>query len=110
MRQIFMKVPGVLVALMPAPSTALAGEPSNCESAIILNSIDFHGSVVCDPDWLDRPSSLAILAEARSCKNTARSKMLLARGFSDFDNSVKELGKTAACQKLDDAIKAFEKS
>jgi hypothetical protein len=99
----------VLIALTPTPQAAIAEELSNCQSALILNGIDFHGSIVCNPDWLDRVGSRAILAQAQSCRKTASPKMLMVRGFTDFDNSVKALGKTAACQKLDDAIKTFEK-
>jgi hypothetical protein len=107
MRQLF--EPSILLVLLLAAQTSLAQEPSHCQSAIILNGIDFHGSIVCDPGWLDRRGSLAILAEAQSCKNAPGSKTFIARGFTDFDNNVKELGKIAACQKLDAAIKSFEK-
>jgi hypothetical protein len=100
---------GILLAFMPATLASVAQELSRCQNAIILDGIDFHGSLVCNPDWLDRRGSLAILAEAQSCKKTAGSKTLIMRGFADFDNSVKELGKIAACQKLDEVIKSMEK-
>jgi hypothetical protein len=108
MKRLFKQLLGLLLASTPTLGS-VAQELSVCQNALILNGIDFHGSVVCNPDWLDRPGSLAILAEAQSCKKTAGSKTLMARGFADFDNSVKELGKVAACQKLDDVIKAMEK-
>ena len=109
MKRLFKQLLGLLLAFTPAPLASVAQELSACQNALILNGIDFHGSVVCNPDWLDRRGSLAILAEAKSCKKTAGSKTLMARGFDDFDNSVKQLGKIAACQKLDEAIRAMEK-
>jgi hypothetical protein len=98
----------ICTAVLMTASTAFAEERSACQGAIILNGIDFRGSIVCNPDWLDRRGSLVILAMAQSCKNKSGSKISLARGFADFDNSVKELGKTAACQKLDDTIRSME--
>lgn len=98
----------IIAACALAPVASVAQGLSACQNAIILNGIDFHGSVVCNTAWLDRQGSLAILATARACKKTAGAETLLARGFADFENSVNELGKTAACQKLDDAIRAME--
>jgi hypothetical protein len=105
----FKQLLAILLAFIPAPIASLAKEPSPCEWAIIVNGIDFHGSAVCNPDWLDRPGSLAILAQARSCNKTAGLKTLALRGFNDFDNSVKELGKEAARRKLDEIITSTEK-
>jgi hypothetical protein len=34
-------------------------------------------------------------------------KVLIMRGMTDFDNSVKQLGKEGACQKLNEAINTF---
>jgi hypothetical protein len=36
-----------------APAYALTHD----EEAIIVNGIDFHGSAVCNPSWLDRPAA-----------------------------------------------------
>ena len=78
------------------------------QNFIILDGIASHGSVVCNPNWLDRPGSYAILAGAKAAHADPKTaKAFIMRGMTDFDNSVKELGKEGACRKLDQMIEAF---
>jgi hypothetical protein len=97
-----------LVGALLCVTPVMAEHLSSCQESVIANGIAFHGSLVCDPSWLDRPGSLTILAGAQSCRGdrtvSKSLKALLMRGMVDFDNSVKELGKAAACQKLDTMI------
>jgi hypothetical protein len=101
-----MKRAMLAAALLALATPAVAGR--DCRAAIIADGIASRGSIVCNPHWLDRPGSLAILAATQSCRGTPETKALIARGFADFDNSVKELGKAAACQKLDANIRTME--
>jgi hypothetical protein len=87
---------------------ALAGPAyaeTNGEASIILDGIATHGSIVCNPHWLDRQGSYIIVDLARAAHangaNDETMRSLLKRGMADFDKSVKELGKKGACQKLD---------
>jgi hypothetical protein len=74
-------------------------------SAVIADCIATHGSIVCNPAWLDRPGSYAILDMARSVRMDKKVKeILLRRGMTDFDNSVRQLGKAGACQKLNSVL------
>ena len=89
-----------LVTAVPAHALT-AGQES-----IVLNGIASHGSMVCNPDWLDRPGSYAILARAQKAAhaNSKSVKALLMRGMIDFDNRVKEQGKASVCRTLDQMI------
>ncbi len=109
MRQILEPMLGGLLSLMLAvPASSADRKLSECQAAIVLHGIASRGSLVCNPAWLDRAGSYAILRMAQSCKGTVGTKALIARGFSDFEQKMKELGKEAACQQINDLIKKME--
>jgi hypothetical protein len=116
MRSNFKLALGTLLALMPAApassedrgASSGSSNLSKCQNTVILNGIVSRGSAVCNQAWLDRPGSLVVLRAAQACNKTPRLKALLSRGMSDFDRKVKELGKAAACQEIDETIQQFE--
>ena len=97
------------IAALALVTAAPAYAVTTGQESIVLNGIASHGSIVCNPNWLDRPGSYAILAGAQAAAraNPKGLKALLARGMVDFDNSVKRLGKEGACRQLDQMIEAF---
>jgi hypothetical protein len=102
----------VIVGFGASAKAATTGEIAKLattgETFIILDGIASHGSIVCNPDWLDRPGSYAILNGARAARVNDKAKVaLIKRGMADFDKSVKDLGKPAACQKLDAMINSM---
>jgi hypothetical protein len=74
-----------------------------------MDGIASHGSVVCNPAWLDRPGSYAIVAAAQKHReiSAAASLALIKRGIADFDTAVKKFGKAAACGKLNDDLNSL---
>lgn len=88
-------------------STVACKAEDVCISTIVAHSIAFRGAVICNGSWLDREGSYHLLAQAQKCKKFMK-KSLVERGFRDFDRSVTELGKTAACEKLDRMLRNFE--
>lgn len=100
-----------LVAASLALSTlpALAGD--TCQiSYPITDGIFTHGSMICNPEWMDRRASLIMVQLTTKCRSIGEQKLkaLMMRGMRDFDRKIKELGKSAACEMLDEAMKDVE--
>lgn len=109
MRSSFKLALVTLLALIPvAPASSARSNLSKCQAKVVLNGIVFRGSAVCNQAWLDRPGSLWILRAAQACNKTPGLNALLSRGMSDFDRKVKELGKAAACQEIEETIQQLE--
>ena len=99
-------------ALMPAASIA-QGRSSDCPQARVLFGIENEGMVMCDhADWFDRRGSQILVDRIESCKGepSAEASALYWSGVADFHDTVKRIGKKAACQALDDVIKAMEEA
>jgi hypothetical protein len=89
------------------PKDANARDLTNAQSSVVANGIATHGAIVCNPAWMDRPGAYAILNAATLAAHgmsKGQLRTLIMRGMTDFDNSVSELGKAGACQKLNAAL------
>ena len=78
------------------------------ESIVVVNGIIIQGAYECNELWLERDGvkKSAQNAHAVMVKSLTedRARELLARGIEDFDNSVRHLGKKAACHKVNQLI------
>jgi hypothetical protein len=93
-----------------APVGKAQADSNDCQQMLIANGIDFRGSAVCNPAWLDRPGSLTIADLSHAACNTKKGELpksfdkFMRQGFIKFDSMVKESGKTSACAALDKMI------
>lgn len=98
----------VILALLCLPSLCSAQELTQCQKNLIAHGVVFRGSAVCNDSWLDRNGSIVLLHMAQACNKTAHAKEFMNRGFMDFDRHSADIGKTAACEKVDGYIRSLE--
>jgi hypothetical protein len=68
------KLQGIVLAttIILAPVAASA----KCDTAgLILDDLFTHGSVACNPAWMDRPASYFAVAQARTCRTMSNGEM-----------------------------------
>lgn len=98
-------------AVLATTAAKAGGTKAECQSIITANGFLSHGSIICNPAWLDRLSSLDFAAGASECPvhNQPEGRRLLKLGFDKFDALIAKLGHDAACVELDGKISAQDK-